>query len=91
MLMKAITVDAQAVQRHRATILECVKVLQVMINLESYTHKTHSDRPLSLCLHNYMHAYHKAAEVFSLKFTLLFILISVGLGEKKFVAPGITF
>ncbi|KAF8407942.1 hypothetical protein HHK36_007082 [Tetracentron sinense] len=25
MLMKAITVDAQAVQRHRATILECVK------------------------------------------------------------------
>ena len=27
MLMKAITVDAQAVQRHRATILECVKVL----------------------------------------------------------------
>lgn len=26
MLMKAITVDAQAVQRHRATILECVKV-----------------------------------------------------------------
>ena len=27
MLMKAITVDGQAVQRHRATILECVKVL----------------------------------------------------------------
>lgn len=27
MLMKAITIDAQAVQRHRATILECVKVL----------------------------------------------------------------
>ncbi|KAK9188948.1 hypothetical protein WN944_020353 [Citrus x changshan-huyou] len=27
MLMKAITVDAQAVQRHRATILECVKAL----------------------------------------------------------------
>jgi hypothetical protein len=26
MLMNAITVDAQAVQRHRATILECVKV-----------------------------------------------------------------
>ena len=27
MLMKAVTVDAQAVQRHRATILECLKVL----------------------------------------------------------------
>ncbi|PRQ37923.1 hypothetical protein RchiOBHm_Chr4g0408051 [Rosa chinensis] len=26
MLMRAITVDAQAVQRHWATILECVKV-----------------------------------------------------------------
>ena len=26
MLMRAITVDSQAVQRHRATILECVKV-----------------------------------------------------------------
>ncbi|KAH1239176.1 AP-1 complex subunit gamma-2 [Glycine max] len=26
MLMKAVTVDAQAVQRHRATILECLKV-----------------------------------------------------------------
>jgi hypothetical protein len=26
MLMRAITVDAQAVQRHRATILECIKV-----------------------------------------------------------------
>jgi hypothetical protein len=26
MLMKAIAVDTQAVQRHRATILECVKV-----------------------------------------------------------------
>lgn len=26
MLMKAVTADAQAVQRHRATILECVKV-----------------------------------------------------------------
>lgn len=26
MLMKAISVDDQAVQRHRATILECVKV-----------------------------------------------------------------
>ncbi|GER54335.1 AP-1 complex subunit gamma-1 [Striga asiatica] len=27
MLMKAITLDSQAVQRHRVTILECVKVL----------------------------------------------------------------
>ena len=27
MLMKAVTVDFQAVQRHRTTILECVKVL----------------------------------------------------------------
>ena len=27
MLMKAVAVDSQAVQRHRATILECVKVL----------------------------------------------------------------
>lgn len=26
MLMKAISLDSQAVQRHRATILECVKV-----------------------------------------------------------------
>jgi len=26
MLIKAVTVDAQAVQRHRATILECIKV-----------------------------------------------------------------
>lgn len=32
MLMKAVTADGQAVQRHRATILECVKVL----NLSSY-------------------------------------------------------
>ncbi|KAH9709065.1 AP-1 complex subunit gamma-2 [Citrus sinensis] len=31
MLMKAITVDAQAVQRHRATILECVKDLDASI------------------------------------------------------------
>lgn len=31
MLMKAITVDAQAVQRHRATILECVKVLHGLL------------------------------------------------------------
>lgn len=33
MLMKAITVDAQAVQRHRATILECVKVLHGRVYL----------------------------------------------------------
>ncbi|XP_004297651.1 PREDICTED: AP-1 complex subunit gamma-2-like isoform X2 [Fragaria vesca subsp. vesca] len=31
MLMRAITVDAQAVQRHRATILECVKDLDASI------------------------------------------------------------
>lgn len=31
MLMKAISVDAQAVQRHRATILECVKVAKFII------------------------------------------------------------
>jgi hypothetical protein len=32
MLMRAITVDAQAVQRHRATILECVKVFHGLLN-----------------------------------------------------------
>lgn len=31
MLMRAITVDAQAVQRHRATILECVKVYWLLV------------------------------------------------------------
>ena len=31
MLMKAITVDTQAVQRHRATMLECVKVLHGLL------------------------------------------------------------
>jgi hypothetical protein len=34
MLMKAISVDTQAVQRHRATILECVKVTKY--NFPSY-------------------------------------------------------
>lgn len=29
MLMRAISFDAQAVQRHRATILECVKVYSI--------------------------------------------------------------
>lgn len=33
MLMKAIAVDSQAVQRHRATILECVKVCYLYILL----------------------------------------------------------
>ncbi|GMP58056.1 hypothetical protein CsSME_00021867 [Camellia sinensis var. sinensis] len=33
MLMRAITVDTQAVQRHRATILECVKVLESPIKV----------------------------------------------------------
>ncbi|KAM0052800.1 putative clathrin/coatomer adaptor, adaptin-like, armadillo-like helical [Helianthus debilis subsp. tardiflorus] len=31
MLMKAISIDDQAVQRHRATILECVKVMYVPV------------------------------------------------------------
>ncbi|MCI20746.1 AP-1 complex subunit gamma-2, partial [Trifolium medium] len=31
MLMRAVTADAQAVQRHRATILECVKDLDASI------------------------------------------------------------
>jgi hypothetical protein len=30
MLMRAVTADAQAVQRHRATILECVKVFDLL-------------------------------------------------------------
>lgn len=33
MLMRALTVDSQAVQRHRATILECVKVFYVVFTL----------------------------------------------------------
>lgn len=33
MLMRAVTADAQAVQRHRATIIECVKVLDFSSSL----------------------------------------------------------
>lgn len=32
MLMRAINFDAQAVQRHRATILECVKVFSTVVS-----------------------------------------------------------
>jgi len=31
--MRAVTADAQAVQRHRATILECVKVFHLSSSL----------------------------------------------------------
>jgi len=44
MLMKAITVDAQAVQRHRATILECVKVWGCTILISFYVWTTGSYR-----------------------------------------------
>lgn len=33
MLMRALTVDSKAVQRHRVTILECVKVLNLVLQL----------------------------------------------------------
>lgn len=36
MLMRSLTVDSQAVQRHRATILECVKVFYVMLQFPFY-------------------------------------------------------
>ena len=40
MLMKAMEVDTQAVQRHRATILECVKVNSPVNVLWIYSHSS---------------------------------------------------
>lgn len=52
-LMRAISVDAQAVQRHRTTILECVKVLALYINFFisfAFVSKTVTSFPLTFVL-----------------------------------------